>query len=165
MEIDKAVLASLDVRTTTIVLYCLQWFSAEPGRYDTLLAILQRRAGFSLRLADFLTTSYCKTHPLLVKVHNTPTLLASDYDRHLSVYNKRSFDAFARRTKLEVSIGGVPVATTVGQLNYFRWFISRGLHTTILELREDIEGDMKLVDRPKAVSTVTMSKGHFNCDF
>jgi len=166
MDIEKNALALLDVRTATIVLYCIQWFSSRPERCETLLAVLQRRAGFSLRLADFFTTTYCKTHPLLVDVDSTPTRLASDYERHLTVYNKRAFDAFARRSKIEITITGIRIATTVGQLNYFRWFLSRGLHRLILEMRDDVETEMKSTDRSRAVvSPVTVCKGHFDCNF
>lgn len=165
MDIDKNVITLLDVRSTTIVMYCWKWFLHEPDRCKILLAILERRAGFSLRLTDYFTTSYCKSHSLFVSVDNANVSLSSDYERHLSVYNKKAFDAFARRAKIEITLCGKTINTTVGQLNFFRWFISRGLHILIIDLQEQIEREMKSRTSHRITDNVSIAKGAFEIKF
>ena len=68
------------------------------------------------------------------------------YKRELKAYSKRLFDPFCRRERISFQIRGqAPIEeTTVGQLNFFRWFIEKGVNAYILEHFAEIERDMNV---------------------
>jgi hypothetical protein len=66
------------------------------------------------------------------------------YKRELKAYSKRLFDPFCRRERIAFQVRGQPKIeeTTVGQLNFFRWAIEKGVIRYILEHSAEIEKDM-----------------------
>jgi hypothetical protein len=70
-------------------------------------------------------------------------LVYFNYKRELNAYSKRLFDPFCRRERIMFQARGVePFVTTVGQLNFFRWFIEKEILEFITTNREAIEKDM-----------------------
>lgn len=166
MNIPDDVVCGLDVRSRTILYCCSRWFSQDTCRSEVLLRILQRKSGYSLRTVDWMVTNYSKRFPLTVVYNSNPVNVHDDYERHLSVYNKRYYDPFARRNKVSIVVLGVSVTTTVGQLNFFKWFIDRRLDQVVTKYKEHIEWDMKGVDSaPTCKGSVVMYTGKFSAGF
>jgi hypothetical protein len=70
-------------------------------------------------------------------------LVYFNYKRELNAYSKRLFDPFCRRERIQFEARGqTPFVTTVGQLNFFRWFIEKQIYDYVLTNRESIEKDM-----------------------
>jgi hypothetical protein len=70
-------------------------------------------------------------------------LVYFNYKRELNAYSKRLFDPFCRRERIMFEARGqTPFMTTVGQLNFFRWFLEKGICDYITGHREMIEKDM-----------------------
>ena len=167
MNIEPSVLDRLNIRSRTIVHCCINWYRQDPSRCLFLIRVLQRRVGYSLRVVDWFVTNYCKRSALCVPYSGTPISIYYDYERHLTVYNKRYFDPFARREKIEVTVQGQTVVTTVGQLNFFRWFFERGLDSVVKLHQKAIESDMKEGVNKKDISlaTSTIYHGEFQLGF
>jgi hypothetical protein len=68
------------------------------------------------------------------------------YKRELKAYSKRLFDPFCRRERISFQVRGHPPIeeTTVGQLNFFRWAIEKGVVNYITTHASDIEKDMNV---------------------
>lgn len=143
MTVPPDVLSSLDIRSRTIIHYCARWFSQDKQRCIVLLQIIQRKSGYSLRIIDWMMTNFCKRFPVTVIYGGTPLDVYNDYKRHLTVFNKRFYDPFARRQKIPINVMDEVLMTTVGQLNFFKWFLDRELYNTITLYLEPIEHDMK----------------------
>lgn len=159
-------MTGLDVRSRTILHCCSRWFSQDTSRSELLLRVLQRKSGYSLRTVDWMVTNYSKRYPITVVFNSNPVNIHNDYERHLSVYNKRYYDPFARRDKIVVSVLGVKLVTTVGQLNFFKWFVERRLDKVVVEYQEQIERDMKGVKETSTCnSCVTLYTGNFSAGF
>lgn len=128
-----------------IVDSCLEWFHTHPQRIDTFICILGRQEGFSLRVVDWMVTNYSKFHRLVFLYRGSATDVHTDYHRYLNVFNKRYFDPFARRERIQLLVGddATVLSTTVGQLNFMKWFLQRGLDDMARAKRADIEADMK----------------------
>ena len=134
----------LNEKTGVIVESCVDWFRERPDKVGTFLRILGRQEGFSLRVVDWMVTNYSKTHRIVRVFRGAPTDSHNDYHRFLNVFNKRYFDPFARRERIPLVVDDARVVfTTVGQLNFMKWFLERGLDETARALRQDIEADMK----------------------
>ena len=65
------------------------------------------------------------------------------YKSQLKAYSKKRFDPFCRRDRLLFKIDDDnSVATTIGQLNFFKWAISNLVLDYIELNKDDIESDM-----------------------
>lgn len=125
------------------VISWLQDFYTEPGNLEKLLPILQGSSPISLRLVDYFVTNYAKKFNTSYMLGGRHFLVYFNYKRELNAYSKRLFDPFCRRERIMFQARGVePFVTTVGQLNFFRWFIEKDIYEHVSSHREDIEKDM-----------------------
>jgi hypothetical protein len=125
------------------VVLWLQEFYTIPGNLEKLLSILQGKSEISLRLVDYFVTNYAKKMNTSFTKENRHFLVYFNYKRELNAYSKRLFDPFCRRERIQFEARGqTPFVTTVGQLNFFRWFIEKEIYDYVLANREGIEKDM-----------------------
>lgn len=125
------------------VISWLQEFYTAPGNLEKLLPILQGTSVISLRLIDYFVTNYSKKYNTSYMLNNRHFLVYFNYKRELNAYSKRLFDPFCRRERIMFQARGIePFVTTVGQLNFFRWFIEKNIYEHVEENREEIEKDM-----------------------
>jgi hypothetical protein len=129
----------------------LQDFYNQPGRLEEVLPILTGESPVSLRLIDWFVTNYSKkfniSYPLTDETGLARQFMVHfHYKRELKAYSKRLFDPFCRRERISFQIRGhAPIEeTTVGQLNFFRWAIEKGVVRYILENVTAIERDMNV---------------------
>ena len=152
-EAHTATLPVLERRAVTVknrvqckqdqVVSWLQEFYSAPGNLEKLLPILQSTSEISLRLVDYFVTNYAKKTNASFMQAGRHFLVYFNYKRELNAYSKRLFDPFCRRERIMFQARGVePFVTTVGQLNFFRWFIEKEILEYIAANREAIEKDM-----------------------
>ena len=121
----------------------LQDFYTTPGNLEKLLPILQGTSIISLRLVDYFVTNYAKKMSTSFMLGDRHFLVYFNYKRELSAYSKRLFDPFCRRERIMFQARGQEAfVTTVGQLNFFRWFFEKKILEFVEEHREEIEKDM-----------------------
>lgn len=113
----------------TLLSSVVRYFDENPEALEKLRLVLRGRVpGVSLRLLDYLVTNYSKsTNASFVAPDGERVRLFREYKAQLRGYSKLAFDPFARRCRIVVEFGGVAMETTVAQLNFFRWAISRGV--------------------------------------
>ena len=134
----------------------LQDFYNQPGRIEEIMPILTGTSPVSLRLIDWFVTNYSKKNNVSYPVTEALTtngpqitrqfMVHFHYKRELKAYSKRLFDPFCRRERISFQVRGQPPIeeTTVGQLNFFRWALEKGVVNYILEHAADIERDMNV---------------------
>lgn len=134
----------------------LQDFYNQPGRIEEIMPILTGTSPVSLRLIDWFVTNYSKKNNISYPVEEALTtngpqitrqfMVHFHYKRELKAYSKRLFDPFCRRERISFQVRGQPPIeeTTVGQLNFFRWALEKGVVNYILEHAADIERDMNV---------------------
>jgi len=125
------------------VVLWLQEFYTMPGNLEKLLSVLHGGSTISLRLVDYFVTNYAKKMNTSFTANNRHFLVYFNYKRELNAYSKRLFDPFCRRERIQFEARGqTPFVTTVGQLNFFRWFIEKDIYDYVLANHEQIEKDM-----------------------
>lgn len=121
----------------------LQEFYTQPGNLEKLTLILQGVSPVSLRLVDYFVTNYAKKMNTAFTLQDKHFLVYFNYKRELNAYSKRLFDPFCRRERIMFEARDMPAfVTTVGQLNFFRWFIEKEIYEYVTVNRETIERDM-----------------------
>ncbi|CAM9138460.1 unnamed protein product, partial [Ectocarpus sp. 8 AP-2014] len=122
----------------------LLWFNEEESRVQTFSDIVHHKNGLSLRIIDWLITNFTKSFSVAIESDGLPRNLRRDYRKNLSAHNKKNFDPFARRRRIHiVLLGKEKRVSTIGQLNFFRWFLSKNLVGFLLENKSVIEKHMK----------------------
>lgn len=125
----------------------LEWYNQDFARVEAFLSIVKRKNGMSLRVIDWLVTNYSKTRSVVLETGGVPRDLNRDYQKNLSAYNKRNMDPFARKNKISVIITGKEArSSTVGQLNFFRWFLKNGVNRFLKENKGLVEDHMKAAE-------------------
>jgi hypothetical protein len=124
----------------------LQDFFNQPGKLDAILPILTGKSPVSLRLIDWFVTNYSKKFNIFYSLEDRQFMVHFHYKRELKAYSKRLFDPFCRRERISFQVRGhAPIEeTTVGQLNFFRWAIEKGVVDYITKNATAIETDMNV---------------------
>ncbi|CAM9202699.1 unnamed protein product [Pylaiella littoralis] len=122
----------------------LHWYNQDGCRVQTFSDIVSHRNGLSLRIIDWLTTNFSKRFNVAIESDGFPRNLRRDYHKNLTAHNKKNFDPFARRRRIIILLfGRERRVSTIGQLNFFRWFLTKNLCGFLLENKAVIEKHMK----------------------
>ncbi len=124
----------------------LDWYNSGPGgsRVQRFMDVVKHKDGLSLRIIDWLITNFSKKVSVSIETQGLPGDLHRDYHKNLSAHNKKNFDPFARRQRICVLVFGKEKRfSTIGQLNFFRWFLQKNLCGFLLENKAAIEGHMR----------------------
>lgn len=148
---------SLNMADQVLLHSVLQWYNESYENVHNFMCIVKRKNGMSLRVIDWLVTNFSKTNSVTIESSGIPRDLNRDYQKNLSAYNKRNMDPFARRNKIVIHVTrGDSVdsnserrSTTVGQLNFFRWFGRNRVAEYLAVNRAIVESHMKDTESKK----------------
>ena len=117
--------------------------------------ILVHKHTISLRILDWLVTNYAKKHNIIYIVNNIHFNIYLDYKNQLKAYSKKLFDPFCRRERIQLNTNTFEwamsnnnicesdnIITTVGQLNFFKWFMENNILNYAIENITIIDQDM-----------------------
>lgn len=122
----------------------LGWYNEDETRVTQFSDIVKHKNGLSLRIIDWLITNFSKKVSVSIETRGIPGDLYRDYHKNLSAHNKKNFDPFARRQRICVLLFGEEKRfSTIGQLNFFRWFLQKNLCSFLLENKPIIEKHMR----------------------
>jgi hypothetical protein len=100
----------------------------------------------SIRLIDHFVTKYSKYNKCNFKlIDNEKENVINiyyDYKNQLKHLQKTHFDPFSRGIRIPFFMKDTCIITTIGQLNFFKWFISKKIYDYVLDNKEEIFNDM-----------------------
>jgi hypothetical protein len=100
----------------------------------------------SIRLIDHFVTKYSKYNKCNLKlIENEKELTINiyfEYKNQLKNYQKTHFDPFSRGDRVPFFMNDTCIITTIGQLNFFKWFISKKIYDYVFINKDDIFNDM-----------------------
>lgn len=135
-------------------------FFSQVANFDLVKPIVNEDSGaVSLRILDFLVTSYSKRHHVSY-MHNCELIMIYHlYKSALRAYSKKSFDAFCRRERILFKIPNHPtILTTPAQLNFLMWCVRYGVIAYAESNKLAIEADMaECAKSRKGASVVSIS--------
>lgn len=129
---------------------------------NILTSIITQKNTLSLRILDWLVTNYAKKYNIVYKIYKnseeTNFNIYLDYKNQLKAYSKKYFDPFCRRERILINTKDLSweilennkqkidtnfeLVTTVGQLNFFKWFIENNVLNYAIENIQKIDKDM-----------------------
>lgn len=137
-----------------VLLRSLRKFYADPAALRLLTDVLRNKTKTSLRMLDWLVTNYSKKHNV-VYTHAAKTVnVFLEYKGNLKAFSKRCFDPFQRRGRIEIlDADRLPMQSTTGQLNFFKFAISHGIIAYAQQHAAAIEADMLAAIRHRSQKT------------
>jgi len=151
---------SFTTKEETLVNFLLNYYKTKITLFKD---IIYQNTPLSLRLLDWLVTNYSKKYniiyPLISSNETIYFNIYLDYKNQLKAYSKKFFDPFCRQKRLIINthtfkwreypcdntiddISENEIVTTVGQLNFFRWFIDNKILDYALNNIKLIDSDM-----------------------
>ena len=114
--------------------------------YQKFISIISGESQISIRLIDHFVTKYSKYNKCSYKLDEAEKDITFnvyfDYKNQLKHFQKTHFDPFSRGDRIPFFMGQTCIITTIGQLNFFKWFISRKIYDYLLEKKDEVFDDM-----------------------
>jgi len=113
---------------------------------DKFIDIISGNSQISIRLIDHFVTKYSKFNKCNFKLNeNNKEIIFNvyyDYKNQLKHYQKTHFDPFSRGDRIPFFMKDTCIITTIGQLNFFKWFISKKIYDYLLIKKDEVFDDM-----------------------
>jgi hypothetical protein len=118
---------------------------------EKFISIISGDCEISIRLIDYFVTKYSKFNKCSYKIlENNKEVCFNvhfDYKSQLKHYQKTHFDPFSRGDRIPFFMKDTCIITTIGQLNFFKWFISKKIFDYLLLKKDDVYNDMNKKNR------------------
>ena len=135
------------------ILKSLENFYENKNNVDKIIPIIKSQDNkdsnntkLSIRLIDHFITKFSKNNKIVYKLeeNNISYLfnIYTSYKQQLKLYQKKHFDPFSRGDRIPFFIGDTCIITTIGQINFFKWFITKKIYDYIISNTIIIENDM-----------------------
>jgi len=134
--------------TQDLLMHSVTQFFKIKKNIELMLPIINGKSVISLRVIDWFVTNYSKKNNIYYNLkckegNIKPFFVYLDYKQQLKGYSKKKFDPFCRRERINFfDHNNNKIETTVGQLNFFKWAIQKGILKYIEINLEDVEKDM-----------------------
>lgn len=129
-----------------MIMKSLEKFYEMPENISLFIPIINSESKISIRLIDHFITKYSKVNKIAYKIKENDVEQSfnvhASYKQQLKAYQKRHFDPFSRGDRIPYFMDNSCIITTIGQLNFFRWFITKKVYEFIDRNHEAIENDM-----------------------
>ena len=140
-----------------LLMSSLSKFYTNQEHVQEIISIITGKSKISLRVIDWFVTNYSKKNNISYILTEDNKIVSNidniskyrefivyiDYKLQLKGYQKKQFDPFCRRSRINYYYAkNKYFVTTVGQLNFFRWAIKNGIITYITDNLKNIEDDM-----------------------
>ena len=113
---------------------------------EKFIDIVLGNCEISIRLIDHFVTKYSKFNKCNYKLKDNDQDVVFnvyfDYKNQLKHFQKTHFDPFSRGDRIPFFMGQTCIITTIGQLNFFKWFISRKIYDYLVEKKDEVFEDM-----------------------
>jgi len=148
VDLNKEVIDNIKITSQeAMILKSIESFYLNDTNSSIFINIITSYTNISIRLIDYFITKYSKLHKISYKYNEQIINIYSSYKQQLKAYQKKHFDPFSRGDRIPYFINETCIITTIGQLNFFRWFISKNILEYILSNQQAIEIEMNYKNR------------------
>ena len=146
-SINQEILKSIQISSQeNMLIRSLEKFYLNEDNVNIILPIINGESNISMRLIDYFVTNYSKKHRVTYNLEDNGSKILfnvySSYKSQLKAYNKKYFDPFSRGNRIPFFLPNDCLITTIGQLNFFKWFISKKIINYVSANLSNIENDL-----------------------
>lgn len=137
-----------------------EYYNNNKKNINILNDIIEGTNTISRRTIEYFVTNYSLENVITfdIKHNNTKKKINvyTSYKDQLKAHKKRYFDPFGRGIRIPFFIGDTCLITTIGQLNFYRWFFSTQIYDYCLNNYNTIQNS--LLNRKKTCSKKKTTK-------
>ena len=146
-KLNQEVFTNIQITSQeNMIIKSLEKFYEDENNINLFIPIIKSESNISIRLIDHFITKYSKNNKINFKLkeNNVEQIfnVHTSYKQQLKAFQKRHFDPFSRGDRVPYFMGNCCIITTIGQLNFFKWFISKKIYNYIKDNQDNIENDM-----------------------
>lgn len=133
-----------------LLLKSLEEFYNNTKYFDLLLSIIEGTSIISRRTFEYFVTKYSMIHNISYELEESGTLSSrkhifivhSSYKDQLKAHKKKYFDPFGRGDRIPFFSNNDCIITTIGQLNFYRWFFTKKIYDYCIENYNNIQNEL-----------------------
>jgi hypothetical protein len=146
-QLNNEVLKNIKITSQEhMIIKSMEKFYEDDKNINMFINIINSNTSISIRLIDHFVTKYSKINKVSYKLYENGEknlfVVFTSYKQQLKAFQKKHFDPFSRGERIPYFMGTTCVITTIGQLNFFRWFISKNIINYVNQEHNNIENDM-----------------------
>jgi hypothetical protein len=165
-KLNQEVLKNMQISSQeNMILKSLEKFYEDNNNIKLFIPIINSESNISIRLIDHFVTKYSKNNKINFKLKEGEVEqqfnVHTSYKQQLKAFQKKHFDPFSRGDRIPYFMNDTCIITTIGQLNFFKWFISKKIYDYIKEHHNIIEMDMNKknkIDKRKPKKDIRIKK-------
>lgn len=165
-KLNQEVLKNIQISSQeNMILKSLEKFYEDDNNIKLFIPIINSESNISIRLIDHFVTKYSKNNKINFKLKEGDVEqqfnVHTSYKQQLKAFQKKHFDPFSRGDRIPYFMNDTCIITTIGQLNFFKWFISKKIYDYIKEHHNIIEMDMNKknkIDKRKPKKDIRIKK-------
>jgi hypothetical protein len=148
-----------------ILLGSLQKFYLNNEKAKDIIPIIEGHSKISMRLIDFFVTNYSKKNLVNYEIEMNDRKMNFNvylsYKSQLKAFNKRYFDPFSRGNRIPFFFDDYCIITTIGQLNFFKWYLSNNVNDYILKNYSNIDKELAKSKKLPKINNIPKIKKEF----
>lgn len=170
LKLNHKILKNIQITSQeNMIIKSLEKFYEDSKNVDIFLEIINLESIMSIRLIDYFVTKYSKNNKICYKLtENLDNIknksdqlfnVYSSYKQQLKAYQKKHFDPFSRGDRIPYFVKDTCIITTIGQLNFFKWLISKNIYNYIKDNHDAIQNEMNkkknkknIISKPKKIN-------------
>ena len=129
-----------------LLLKSLNDFYQNKDFFNLLLDIIEGTSSISRRTFEYFVTNYSMKHnisyDIVDKGNKSKFIVHSSYKDQLKAHRKKYFDPFGRGDRIPFFSEDNCIITTIGQLNFYRWFFSKKIYDYCIENYQKIQTEL-----------------------
>jgi len=126
-------------------------FYTDSENAEKFINIISGTCEISIRLIDHFVTKYSKFNKCIYKLNDGDKEVNFnvhfDYKNQLKHFQKTYFDPFSRGDRIPFFMKDTCIITTIGQLNFFKWFISKKIFDHLIIKKSEVYNDMNIKNK------------------
>jgi len=130
----------------SMLLKLLEEFYKNENNYSILKSIIGGDNLISRRTIEYFVTKYSNNentnYTLNLNGKTTKFNVYSSYKDKLKCHKKKYFDPFGRGDRIPFFTNSDCIITTIGQLNFYKWFISKKIYDYCIENHSEIQNSL-----------------------
>jgi hypothetical protein len=115
-----------------LLLKSLEEFYNNNEYFNLLLDIIEGTSTISRRTFEYFVTKYSMNHNISYDIEEKGLkhifIVHSSYKDQLKAHKKKYFDPFGRGDRIPFFSNNDCIITTIGQLNFYRWFFTKNIY-------------------------------------
>lgn len=146
-SINNGVYKKLNLTSQEILLLkSLEEFYNNNPCFSLLVDIIDGTSIISRRTFEYFVTKYSLNHNISYEIfdkgykHNF--IVHSSYKDQLKAHKKKYFDPFGRGERIPFFSNNNCIITTIGQLNFYRWFFTKNIYNYCINNYTNIQNEL-----------------------